>query len=125
MRSGLGAGNGRGWISAPSAQLSATWMRPAGMPRRMRRWRMHSPRAMMPSALRRALSNADETLAHALAEGDDAIRVTTGAVERRAHEAGEPGAGMEDFEIDGDIGIEVKESHQRKRAAGRNPPERP
>src|ERR1019366_9254913 len=50
---------------------------------------------------------ADQTLAHAFAEGDNAIRLTTGVVERSAHEAGTPGAGVEDTEIDGDIGIEV------------------
>ena len=50
---------------------------------------------------------ADQTLAHAFAEGDNAIRLTTGVVERSAHEAGTPGAGVKDTEIDGDIGIEV------------------
>lgn len=49
----------------------------------------------------------DETAAHAVAEGDDSVRLATDPVQKRTHDAGQTGAGAKDAEIHGDIGVEV------------------
>jgi hypothetical protein len=56
---------------------------------------------------RRFARSAIANHSRAIAQGDDAIGTAAGRTERGSYAAGETGAGMEDAEIGGDIGLEV------------------